>query len=39
MNRFKAAATLLVLTLSASPASFAQTTYIPPGGRSPPGGM
>ena len=38
MNRFKAAATLLVLTLSASPASFAQTTYIPPGGDRPPFG-
>ncbi len=38
MNRFKAATALLVLTLSASSASFAQTTYIPPGGERPPFG-
>ena len=35
MNRLKAAAALLVLTLSASPASFAQTVYIPPGADRP----
>jgi len=35
MNRLKAAAALVVLTLSASPASFAKTVYIPPGADRP----
>lgn len=35
MNRLKAAAALFVLTLSASPASFAQVAYIPPGANEP----
>src|SRR5665213_857278 len=32
MTRLKAAVALCVLALSASPASFAQTVYVPPGG-------
>src|SRR4051794_36141181 len=35
MNRLKAAAALFVLALSASPASYAQVAYIPPGGDRP----
>lgn len=35
MNRLKAAAALFVLVLSASPASFAQVAYVPPGADHP----
>jgi hypothetical protein len=38
MTKLKAPIALLVLTLSASPASFAQTTYIPPNAERPPFG-
>jgi hypothetical protein len=38
MNKLKVAAALLVLTLSAPPAGFAKTVFIPPGSQRPPFG-